>query len=120
MARLGGILELKVNGTQYLAKGEFEYNLGIPKKEYIIGADGSHGYKEMPQVAYISGAVTDSPDFSMTELRRLRDATIVLRLANGKVISLEEAIESSDGSVKSEEGEAEVRFEGSKATEIIS
>lgn len=117
--RIGGILFLKVNGNQYQAKGAFTYNLGVPKKEMIVGSDGVHGYKEMPQVAYIEGAITDSPDISITELRDLRDATVTLELANGKVISIESAIEASDGEVTSEEGEAQVRFEGLKGTEII-
>lgn len=116
--RIGGIIELKVSGNQYQAKGNFTYNLGIPKKEMVVGSDAVHGYKELPQVPYIEGAITDSPDILISELRSLRDVTVILRLANGKVISLEESVEASDGDVTTEEGEAQVRFEGTRATEI--
>ena len=116
--RIGGILELKVDGNQYLVKGSFTYNLGIPKKEMIVGMDGVHGYKETPQVPFIEGSITDTADISVSDLRKLINVTAVLRLANGKTISIEEAVEASDGDVTTEEGEIQVRFEGTKATEI--
>jgi len=116
--RIGGILELKVDGNQYLVKGSFTYNLGIPKKEMIVGMDGVHGYKETPQVPFIEGSITDTADISVSDLRKLINVTAVLRLANGKTISIEEAVEASDGDVTTEEGEIQVRFEGTKGTEI--
>lgn len=116
--RIGGTIFVKVDGQQLQAKGSWTYNLGEAKKEMIVGADSVHGFKEMPQVPFIEGQITDSDQVDMAALRRTRDATVVLSLANGKVISLEEAVESSDGNVTTEEGEAEVRFEGFRATEI--
>ncbi len=118
--RIGGILALKIDGNQYLAKGNFTYNLGVPKKEMVVGSDGVHGYKEVPQVPFIEGMITDSPDISITELRGLANVTALLTLANGKVISIENAVEASDGNVTTEEGEAQVRFEGTKGTELVS
>lgn len=46
--RVGGVIFVKVDGGQLRAKGEFEYNLGVPKREAIVGMDGTHGYKEDP------------------------------------------------------------------------
>lgn len=117
--RIGGILELKVDGNQYLAKGSFTYNLGENKKEMIVGSDGVHGYKEMPQKPFIEGTITDTADISMSDLRKLVNVTAILRLANGKAISVEGAVEASDGDVTTEEGEAQVRFEGMRGTEIL-
>ena len=116
--RIGGTIFVKVDGMQLQAKGSWSYNLGESKKEMIVGADGVHGFKEMPQKPFIEGNITDSDELDMAALRRTRDATVVLQLANGKTISIEEAIEASDGNVSTEEGEAEVRFEGFRATEI--
>jgi predicted heme/steroid binding protein len=59
--RRAGRIYFKVDGTQYDAKGSFSYNLGADKRDGIVGADGVHGYKAMPQVPFIEGAVTDRP-----------------------------------------------------------
>lgn len=59
MARVGGIIFIKANGTQYRAKGNFTYNLGRLKKEKVVGSDGVHGTKVVPQVPFIEGAITD-------------------------------------------------------------
>ena len=59
--RVGGIIELKVNSSLLSAKGNFTYNIGRNKKEAVLGADNVHGYKEMPQVPFIEGEITDNP-----------------------------------------------------------
>jgi len=116
--RLGGIIFLKVNGELLQAKGSFSYNIGVPKREAILGADGIHGFKEMPQVSYIEGAISDSDELNTESLFKTRDASITLELANGKVISLEEAFFAGDGKASTEEGEIEVRFEGIRGREV--
>ncbi len=109
--RRGGVIFVKADGKQFDVKGQFEYNLGYPKREAIIGHDGTHGYKELPQEAYISGEITDSIDMNLkNDVLALSEANITLELANGKVIVLEEAFYSGDGTVQSEEGNVAVRF----------
>lgn len=116
--RVGGIIEVKANGELYSAKGSWTYNLGRPKRESIVGSDAVHGYKEMPQVPFIEGAVTDRNDLDLTSLLELSDATVTLQLANGKIIVLRNAVFAADGNVTTEEGEVEVRFEGQSAEEV--
>lgn len=48
--RIGGVISLKVDGDMYFAKGNFTYNIGIPRKEGVVGSDRVHGYKETPQI----------------------------------------------------------------------
>ena len=111
MSRRGGVIFVKADGKQFDVKGQFEYNLGVPKRDPIIGHDGTHGYKEVPQEAYISGEVTDSVDMDLkNDLLTLADATITLELANGKVVVLEEAFYSGEGTGQTEEGNIAVRF----------
>ena len=116
--RVGGIISFKVEGQQFKAKGEFSFNLGKPKREMIIGSDGTHGFSEKPQVAYIEGAITDSDEISLEDIVKIRDKTITLGLANGKIIVLREGVYTADGEGKTEEGEFEVRFEGISAEEV--
>lgn len=116
--RVGGIIFVKVDGQQFRAKGEFEYNLGIGKKEAVVGSDGVHGYKEDPQVGFIQGAITDESTLDVKALQSISDATVTLELGNGKVIVLKNAWYAEEGTIKTGEGEIPVRFEGLDADEI--
>lgn len=116
--RRGGLIQFQVNGELYDAKGEFTYNLGRPKREPIIGADGVHGYKETPQVAFIEGAVTDRGALDLAKLTGIALATVTLELANGKVVVLRDAWYAGDGTGSTDEGNIDVRFEGVQGEEI--
>lgn len=110
MGRIGGIIEVKVNGALFSAKGSWTYNLGKGKKEAVIGSDSTHGYKEMPQEAMIEGAISDNEDLDLTSLVEIVDATVTLTLATGKIIVLRDAFYAADGNVTTEEGEIEAKF----------
>ena len=116
--RVGGIIQLKIDGQLYQAKGSFDYDLGIPKKEGVVGMDRVHGYKETPQIPYIEGSITDSSEISFETLAKTSDATVTLDLANGKTIVLRNGWWASNSKGNSEEGEIEARFEGLSAEEI--
>jgi len=116
--RRAGIIFFKVNGVQYDAKGSFSYNMGVPKREGMVGSDGFHGYKEMPQLAYIEGEITDRNDLDLKQLYALEDTTITLELANGKVVTLRDAYFAGEGTAQSDEATVPVRFEGPSADEV--
>lgn len=116
--RVGGIISLKVDGDMYFAKGDFTYNLGLPKKEGVVGSDRVHGYKETPQIPFVEGEVTDRQEMSLETLVGLKDATITLELANGKVIVLREAWYAGEGTGNTGEGNIGARFEGMSAEEV--
>lgn len=116
--RVAGLIEVKVDGDIYLAKGNFTYNLGKPKREGIVGADTVHGFKETPQIPFIEGEFTDRRDISLETLVTIENATVTMRLGNGKTISLSRAWYAGDGTGNTEEGNIGVRFEGMSAEEI--
>ncbi|MHC8492795.1 phage tail tube protein [Thalassospira sp. SM2505] len=116
--RRAGRIYFKVDGTQYDAKGSFSYNLGADKRDGIVGADGVHGYKAMPQVPFIEGAVTDRPDMDLKSVLELDGVTVTLELANSKTIVLRNAWWAGEGTGSSEEAEIPVRFEGISAEEM--
>lgn len=118
--RIGGIIYVKVDGQQYKAKGNWTYNLGRGNKEGVAGNDAVHGYTETPQVPFIEGTITDSAEISHISLIEINNAAVTLELANGKVISLEEAWFAGEGEGSSEAGEISARFEGLDADEIRS
>lgn len=116
--RRAGVIQIQVNGTIFDAAGDFDYNLGKPMTESLIGPSGGQGYKEMPQVPFIEGTIRDSQDLDLAVLLNIRDATITLTLANDKVIVLREARYAAEGKVNTGEAEIEVKFEGESADEI--
>jgi hypothetical protein len=110
--RRGGIIQLQINGVIYDAKGSFSYNLGREKRETIVGADRTHGFKAMPQPAFIEGEITDRVTLDLEQLVTVEDATITLGLANGKSFILRRAYFVAEGTANTEEGNIGVRFEG--------
>lgn len=116
--RVGGILFFKVDQELFQAKGEFTYNINPVKRESVVGVDRVHGFKEEPAVLFIEGAITDSDELDLQDFQAIRDATITLETANGKVIVLRDAFYAADGDVTSSEGEIQVRFEGLGADEV--
>ena len=116
--RVAGLVEVAVNGTLYQAKGSFTYDLGAPKNEALVGSDRVHGYKSMPKVPFIEGEFTDASDLDVKALCEIDDATVTLKLANGKTIMLSEAWYAGDGQVATEDANIKVRFEGMRAEEI--
>ena len=110
--RRAGLIQLQINGEIQDAKGSFSYNLGLPKREAIVGSDGIHGYKETPQVAFIEGAITDRLTLDVAALASGRDLTITITLGNDKVFILRDAWFAGEGTASTEEGEIPVRWEG--------
>lgn len=116
--RRAGTLYLKINGITFDAKGNFTYGIGNPKREAIVGADGIHGYKETPQVAFIEGEITDRSDLDLAALTNTDDITATLELANGKIIAVRNAWYAAEGHVQTEEGNIQLRIEGKSGEEI--
>lgn len=117
MERVGGLLSLQINGEVFNAKGDWEYNPGLPKRTAMVGADRVHGYTEEPQVPYIQGEVTDRNAVDLRALLNVIGGTVTLQLGSGKVMILRDAYHAGEGSVHVREGNIAVRFEGASLEE---
>lgn len=118
MERVGGYLKLTVDGVAVRAKGDFTYNIGTPKNEAVMGSTGIAGMKETPQVPFIEGAMTDSIEQDLLAFTRIKNATVILEVPNGKSIMLRQAWYAGDGEGSTAEGEIKVRFEGTSGEEV--
>lgn len=116
--RIAGLLQVKVDGQIYDAKGDWDYSLGLPKKEAVIGSNGVQGYKETPQVPFIEGKFTDRGTLDLGALAGIDDATVIAELANGKTVVLRSAWYAGEGKVNTAESEIDARFEGLSGEEI--
>jgi hypothetical protein len=117
--RVAGVIALYWNGTQLRVKGSVSYSINPTKRELVFGADGPHGYKDMPQAQYVEATLTDVSDLDTRALFAQSAATIALHLANGKTVGLRDAIFAGDGSVTTEESEIAARWEGTDAFELL-
>jgi hypothetical protein len=109
---VGGKVFVSVNGTRIAVKGNVTYNLGVDKREAIIGADGVHGFKSMPQVPYIEFETTDTSNLDLKALQSIENGTVVLQKPNGKTVTLAQACYAGEGQAQTEEGQVSCRFEG--------
>ena len=85
--RIGGTLYLMINGTQYPARGSWEYSPTMSEKTGVAGQDGVHGYTEKPAVPSMKGDVSDFGGISIQALQAMPVAVATLNLANGKVVT---------------------------------
>jgi hypothetical protein len=117
--RRAGILSVKLDGSVLDVKGNWTYNFGQPKRDAIVGHDTVHGYKELPQVPYVEGTITDRNSLDMVnDILNVTDATLVLELANGKTGVWRNAWYAGEGDITTEEAEVAVRFEAMSAEEV--
>lgn len=119
MQRRGGLISFKVGGRMLDAKGNFTYNMGVPKREAIVGADRVHGTREIPQVAFIEGEITDALDIDNAALASLRDVTVFLEIGNGAtLVGNNMSFSGTDGNIQTDEGNMQVRFEGTRLEKV--
>lgn len=118
MNRVGGLIEVLVNGERLSARGNWTFSAGTETREGIAGSDRVHGFKSVPRVPFIEGEITDRANFRMQAAARVEDATVILRLANGKAMVLRNAWAAGEWTGNTEEGNVSVRFEGLSIEEV--
>lgn len=112
--RLAGVASVTIEGRAYSIAGEGVYRPSGSHRESLVGQDGYHGYSEMPSVGKISWKGRDSGAVSISDLSDASDATVVLSLANGKVVIGRNMARIGEGSIEvnTEDATFEVVFEG--------
>lgn len=115
--RVAGVCFLQRDGVAYALRGNLKIMPLDRTKEGIAGADGVHGYREIPVVPSIEAEVT-SASISVKALQSVIDSTIRAECADGKVYLLSNAWFSGAAELDAAEGKVTVKFEGLRCTEI--
>ncbi|SIT50439.1 conserved hypothetical protein [Paraburkholderia piptadeniae] len=117
MSLLAGTGSITVDGTTYMVVGDVKYKVSKKKRDTKTGYDGVHGYGE----AYIPGAIAmkfrDAGGLVVAEFNDMTDVTVVLTLANKKVVTGKGMWTVDDQEVDAMEATFDVRFEGPSVTE---
>ena len=116
--RLAGVATITVDGTPHHVSGEGTYKPSGSSRESLVGQDGYHGYKETPQPGSIKWKGRDSGGLVVKALNEANNATVVLVLANGKVVTGRNMARVGDPiEVNTEDGTFDCAFEGPEVTE---
>ena len=110
--RIAGIAYLTVDGVAYALVGDLEYSPSTVTRETLLGQDGVHGYKEMPNAGDISASIRDMGGMSVQALNNMTNNTITVKLANGKLIVGRNMWTVAEQTSKANDGTIEVKWEG--------
>jgi hypothetical protein len=116
--RIGGVLSLRADGTQYEARGNFQVTPSTVKRTGVAGQDFVHGYIEEPIVPQIKGDISIGNQLSIEALEAITGATVQVSLANGRTYVLTNAWTTAAFVIDAHDGKVEVTFEGITCQEI--
>jgi hypothetical protein len=109
--KLAGTAFLTIDGVNYLLQGEPKWRCADITRETLAGSDGIHGFKEKPIAGYISCRLRDADNITVADFNAMTNSTVVLELANGKVIIGRNMWTVEAQEVDSEDAVFDVRFE---------
>jgi hypothetical protein len=89
--RIGGVLNVMIDGVQYALKGSWTVTPTSVKRENVAGPDGTNAYTETPTVPGAKGDLMTVPGLSLLSLQALTNSTVSIALANGTVFVLANA-----------------------------
>jgi hypothetical protein len=110
--RVAGTAHVAVDGVSYALVGEMEYNPSKVSRESAVGQDGVHGYIEKPMAPHISATLRDTNGLSVAGLNAMTNNTVMVELANGKIIVGRNMWTVEDQTAKATDGTIEVKWEG--------
>ena len=116
--RIAGTVEVTVNGSVTKVTGNISINLGQPMREVLVGPDGVHGYKEVYQAASVEGEGRIIYGMSIKDFVNTTQATVVVKNAYGKLLTINNAWFEGEGVYSTEEGTLPFKFVGETGEEI--
>jgi hypothetical protein len=114
---IAGTAQVTVDGATYQLEGSAKYSPSKVKREAMMGQDGFHGWKETPIPGFISMSLRDAGDLTVADFNSMRNATVVLELANGKIVTGRNMGTTDAQEVDTEDAKFDVKFEGPQVSE---
>jgi hypothetical protein len=112
--RIAGTCYIKVDGDQLEVKGGVEI-AGMPvTREAVMSTAGVAGFKETVRVPSVKLTAIVGANFPLKKLQEGTDMTVTSELANGMAHTLSSAFLVGDPSIKAEDGEIDLEFNGVK------
>jgi len=116
--RLAGVAYISVDGKNYMLAADATYSVSKVKRETLTGQSGVHGYSETPIPGSISGTFRDAGSLTVADFNAMTNVTVMLELANGKMVVGRNMWTVESQEVKTSEATFEVKFEGMTVEEV--
>jgi hypothetical protein len=116
---IAGIAQAVIDGVTQQLEGSLKYSVSVVKRESMLGKDGYHGVKELPVAPFMEMSLRDSGGLSLANFNAMRNSTVVVTLANGKIVTGRNMAAVDVQEVDTEDAKFTVKFEGPQVTEQI-
>lgn len=103
---------VKVDGRQLSVRGTLTISPNQRTRTPVSGLDGFHGFQAVYRAPYIEIEITNRPQFPLTDLADITDATVTAETEIGETWVLRNAFQSGDLELNAADGTCTVRFEG--------
>jgi Phage tail tube protein len=117
--KVGGVAFIKVDGTQFLLRGDLTITPDLYKRTGIAGQDGIHGYTEEPSLPQIKATLTDTGGLSLEAFQQMTQVTVTAELNNGKVYVLRDAFTTDARVLNTADGSIAVTWQGMACEELL-
>lgn len=116
---IAGIAQAAIDGVTQQLEGGLKYSVATVKRVALMGKDGFHGWQEIPVAPYMEMVLRDSGGLTIANFNAMRNSTIVITLANGKIVTGRNMGAVDVQEVDTEEAKLTVRFEGPQVSEQL-
>lgn len=113
---IAGYCSLTIDGEVWDAK-DVKYTVNGYKRETVTAQTGVAGFTKMPVQGSISGTLYDRKDRSIRQVMEKDASTVIVRAANGKIITGNNMWLVEQPELSTQEGTYEFKFEGDDVTE---
>ncbi|MFT8463133.1 phage tail tube protein [Acetobacter persici] len=114
---LAGTATLTINGEAWNVVGEAQWQAAGMVNETLKGQSTVEGFSAMPTQGFIQATLRDRRDASVSALQGASGLTVILELANGKIITAVNAWQTENINVNTQEGTFELHVESDTVTE---
>lgn len=114
---LAGTATLTINGDAWSVVGEAQWQAAGMVNETLKGQSAVEGFSAMPGQGFIQATLRDRRDAKASALQGASGLTVILELANGKVITAVDAWQTENINVNTQEGTFELHVESDTVTE---
>lgn len=110
--RFAGICYVNVDGNPLPVRGNVTIHAAKTVRTGIAGADGVHGFSEMPAIPAVELDISMKEGVSAEAIQAMADNTVMAERADGTVYTLRNAWKAGPAEINAIEGSMRVRFEG--------
>lgn len=116
--RLAGVAYITVDGKTFMLAADLSYSPSSVSRTTLTGQDRVHGYSETPHAGSISATLRDAKGMTVADFNAMTNVTVVIELANGKMVVGRNMWTVDPQEVSTSEGTFAVKWEGHSVEEV--